>query len=584
MALTRGQKAAAMARGGAEGGAIVATMGTVASVAMKGLARVAPAAAGVAGATLTGLAVAVPVAGAAIAAARSAKNGDSMGEVARHAALGAVGLDSSEVKAKTRVDFEMKYGQPNKLGGPKEDKKKQIDQRLEEIDAKFGGTTEALKKAIDNEKRSMKADSGHRDYHERRALNLEKQLIDRTEAEAKDRAPEPEKPKEGFGQRMLHHAEDAIENALFGKAKAKEEDALSKQRGELQSQIKFEREKAAKEYEKSPGEGPNQKIHREAIEKLQGQLGDVTAKQEAKEKSEAAVYRQMGALAAGTLIGGYFGHKVVAGAEKLAKEAAKDVERLAATASQLMKKNPNGVVAGTRAGDKIKAIAATTESTLAKPVVSSAQAYGTPAVIAAQAAVALGVSATLKDGDSRKEALQLDAAVSTPIAAWLAKSGVAARAIRPVVGPKALALIDAAENVVSREVRRGSEAVSKLMNRTRVSTARTSAEKTEIRGARDIAKAGVNAEGSVDRAMIRSAGDTGVARAKAASAVEVAEIRGKQAATRQMKRGQVSGYKDTWTVKRKGKAVIAHRKDLTVRTRQSGGAANDNSGAMRAAK
>jgi hypothetical protein len=80
-----------------------------------------------------------------------------------------------------------------------------------------------------------------------------------------------------------------------------------------------------------------------------------------------------------------------------------------------------------------------------------------------------------------------------------------------------------------------------------------------------------------------------VAKARGAGQVGVAEARGKQAVTRQVKRGQDSVYKDTW---QDTKGRVFHRKDMSVRNpsarraaaEASRGAANDNSGSLRKAR
>lgn len=596
MALTRGQKAAALGNGAAVGGGTTAALGAAVGATMRGVASVAPAVASVASKALPVLAVSYAAGSAVVAGVRSAKRGESAAEVAKHAALGAVGLDSIAIpKTSTRVEFEMKHGKPMGLGGPKDDSSnKTIAERQKELAEKngAGGDPAVYKKIAENSRKQMaKAKTNaERNAQERRALLAEEKYekltgehIGPTKPEPKQEAAKPGpavveevKPGEGFGSRMLRKAEAAVENTLFGPGKPKAEDAMAKERAQLEKAAGETRARLDDEFKNRGGAGPKyDKLKKEADE-ASGKLAELTKKQTEKEAEEAAGYRQLGAMVTGAAVGVWLGGMTKKAAANAAKVAEKGINQLADKAQKLVNSAPKGVIKGTVEGDKAAAAVAAAKSASSKPLVTNAEAYALPALNVAHGGVAIGLAKS--DPDSPAAPLLRAEGTAAIVAGVVgAKYGLAARAMRATVSPNATAKITAAEKRLNRETRGGPAGVAQAKGRAAVATAKGEAGVASAKASRAAGVAAARGGASVDKAKIGAAADVGIAKAKAASAVEVAEIRGKQAASRQMKRGHVSGYKDTWVVKRKGKkAVVAHRKDMSVRSRKGGGVANDN--------
>ena len=482
MALTRGQKAAALGKGAAVGGGTTAALGAAVGAAMRGVASVAPAVASVASKALPVLAVSYAAGSAVVAGVRSAKRGESAAEVAKHAALGAVGLDSIAIpKTSTRVEFEMKHGKPMGLGGPKDDSSnKTIAERQKELAEKngAGGDPAVYKKIAENSRRQMaKAKTNaERNAQERRALLAEEKYekltgehIGPTKPEPKQEAAKPGpavveevKPGEGFGSRMLRKTEAAVENMLFGPGKPKAEDAMAKERAQLERAAGETRARLDDEFKNRGGAGPKyDKLKKEADE-ASGKLADLTKKQTEKEAEEAAGYRQLGAMVTGAAVGVWLGGMTKKAAENAAKVAEKGINQLADKAQKLVNSAPKGVIKGTVEGDKAAAAVAAAKSASTKPLVTNAEAYALPALNVAHGGVAIGLAKSDPEAAiaAYREALKLDgklAAVRAELGALLSdrrRLDEAAAELKAAVQVDPT-LADAWGNLARLEARRG---------------------------------------------------------------------------------------------------------------------------------
>lgn len=628
-------KAKAVAEGAVIGGAETAAVVAAISAGRRGLGAVAPRAAGVAARVGGGLMSAPVLAGAAglgglYGGVQSYRHGDSLGQIALSTLGGAASLGTNMI-----ADAMTGHAHAETM-----------DEAQSRLGTKFGGSPNDIKLAAENSRRAMAESKSQksRDANERRALALEREYERVTGQHIGPTAPNqvtpptpvapvhPEKAvsgpaDEGIGHRMLRKAGEAVENAVFGAKAPKPENALDKQRRELESQIAFEREKASKEYAAHPGEGPNQKVHRDEITRLQGELAKITDRQAAKEAEELAAYRQVGALAAGAAIGGWLGAKTTAKAHAAAEAAGVGITKLAKTAIQAVNSVPKGVIRGTVAGDKAGAAVRVAESAAAKPVVSAVEAFGVPALNIAHGVGMYAMGSIDKDNPAAP-LMRMEGAGAIAAGVIGGKYGMAAYAMRAKMAPDVAGKLAAAENRLAREAKTGPAAVAQQRAKrlTSIATgkadvaaakARTGTGVAQAQGAAKVEVAGVRGRGDVKVAQIRGKGrvastqiaaempvikagaQLGVAKAagagavdaskftakqsvvnagtrmsvakvKGAAAVEQATVRGKLQTAQDIQAGQHAGgppnplgYKDVWQDSR---GRIYHRKNMAVRT------------------
>lgn len=513
MAISRARKGAELAKGAAVGGGTVAAIGATVATGMKALKMAAPRVAAVAIPGVAAVAAGVTVYEAGKAAVRSARRGESAGEIAKHAALGAVGLDDAVTAAKKRADS--RNDPIMMLGGPKETD----EQRKERLGKNLGGSPNDLKLAIEREKEALgKADTGKMQrYHDRRLRALETQLkIDEGRVKVvpanSEPLPAPTKP-EGFGARMLRKAENALEGALFGDKKPKE-DSLDKQRGSVEREVGAIRKEM--EDEAKSGRGSKYTKLQMRLDEKEGELTKLTGEKAKREDAEAAAYRQVGAMATGAVVGAALGRMTANAAKKAAQTAEEGVEKLAEKAAKLISKSPNGVIAGTIEGDKAGAAVKAAKAAVAKPAVTSVEAYGLPALNVGHGVAAYGYAATHPD-DPAASTLRMEGAGAIAAGVVGAKFGVAARALRPTVSPDAAGKLSAVEKRLGREARGGTAGAAQANARATTSAARGQAQmadisrkadvaKAQVRGTRDVAKTQIGAVASIETAKVRGAG------------------------------------------------------------------------------
>lgn len=517
MAITRARKAAEVGKGAAVGGTTVAVVVKAADVAMAGLTRAAPAAAKVVSRAVPAVAVGASVVGAGLAAKRSIDRGEGTKDVLKHAALGAFGLDNGKAPEPAAPKFTSaldndpgaapKWDAPMMLGGPKPGEGKTIAERQKELADRpgAGGDPDVYKNIARNSRDQMaKAKTQkERNAQERRALLAEEKYEQLTGIHIGPTLPDfpkPEPPKEpakaeGFGSRMLRKAEDAIDNALFGKDKKSKDDALSTQRQSVEKEVGAIRKEM--EDEAKSGRGQKYRDLQTRLDSKQKELEGLTKEQDSKEKEALAAYRQIGAIGVGAFIGGVMGRMTQKAAAKGVATAEAGIEKLGAKVTQITKKAPKGVIAGTVEGDKAAAAVAAAKTAQSKSHVSKAEAYAIPALNVAHGAAGYTYASTHPD-DPASPALRMEGAGAIAAGVVGAKFGVAARAMRAVASPKAAASLKAAEKRIVREARTGPAGVAQAAGRRKVANAEAQAGVAEARGNTRVAVAKVRGRQEVD--------------------------------------------------------------------------------------
>ena len=515
MALTKAQKGAAVAKGAAKGGAVA---GTITAAISAGLKAAGPKVVGVLVPGAAVAAVGYTAYQAGKAAVQSAKRGETLGEMAQHAALGAVGIDDAVTKS--RAAFEEKYGKPMALGGPKGETD---EQRKARLGKNLGGSPNDVKLAIENEKRALeKAGTGKMQrYHERRVRALETQLgVDEGKLKVvpadktlSGDAPDKAAPKEGLGARILHKTGDAIEHALFGDKK-KADDALASELNSVKSQIEAA-QKGMEKQASSPGplyekfqtqlEGPKGPDGKRAGGGLNDKQTEIANKIAARDKAELEGWTSAGMAVAGLAAGMAGGRAVKKAAEKAAAEVAKDVSALASRAASLVEKSPKGPLKGTIAGDKAAAAVTAAKGATSRPVISAAEAYAVPAIAAGTGAANFTYGVTHPE-DPSSGFRKAEGMLTMAGGVGMLEGTVAARGIRAVMSPGTQAKIEALGNRLAREAKGGFEGVKRAVVRERTAKATASAQMAEVRGARDVAKTQIKATASVETEKVRGAG------------------------------------------------------------------------------
>lgn len=610
---TKGQKVAAVATGAAIGGGTVAAIGLAAGKALQAASRVAPVATSVATRVIPAVAITASAASATVAAARSYARGESTGEILKHAAFGAVGLDSYVLDATKNKDgvYEIEgnssgWVQAMKLGGPKDDpsgKKEdaEIAKTIKKADHLVTKGQETLSRVdrLDMQKKlkAMEANGTLAEEQKRLGIKADGIYGGKTLDAAMESANRPSpiaitqseakpvdqtQPTSTMG-RLIDKAGKAVEDSLFGPAKEKADDALAKERRSLDTRADDLRARMKEEYSGRGGAGKNYDKLKSELNEVEGKLSEVTKKQAEKEKEELAAYRQVGAVVVGGVVGGVLGKMTLNAAKKAAEEAGKGIAKLADKANKAVAAHPKGVIAGTIDGDKAAAAVAAAKAAAAKPSIGAVEAYALPALNVGHGAGMIALSQA-DPNNPASPFMRMEGTAALVAGLISAKLSVGARAMRAIISPATAGKLLAAEKRLAREARGGVATVAQANARAKGGAASALATEkvatTKIKAAGRIDAAKIDAK----KPAITAAARVGVAKAEGASKVGVAEARGKQAVSRQLKRGQTANYKDTWMVSRKGgKSYVAHRKDMSIRTRKNGVIANDN-GTVKVAK
>ena len=145
--------------------------------------------------------------------------------------------------------------------------------------------------------------------------------LDRLAGEAPPTAPGTAVQPTAVAQPPQKGVVQKAKEYVLGTDGPKEDDALSKERRQLEQSAKETRRRMDIEFggggSGQKGVGPNYRKLQEELSKTEGRLGEITKQQAAKEEEEIATYRQMGALAAGAVargaVGGDVGRGLYAG-------------------------------------------------------------------------------------------------------------------------------------------------------------------------------------------------------------------------------------------------------------------------------
>jgi hypothetical protein len=582
-------KARAVAEGAMVSGAVTGAAVGAIHLGMRGLARVAPRGAAVVG-RAAGTVLAAPViltataAGAVYGGAKAAARGDTAGGIA----LGALGGAAS---MGTNIVADAFIGSAKAAEGDKPKKKAaeasvpaespdSLDKERERLGAKFGGYDKRIDQAIDHAAKSAidkSNDKKTQDWWRVRELAL------RAEKENLNKPKTPEAPpKKG----LLQEAKEKI----FGTAKPKEDDALSKERRQLEQSVKETSARLDEEFKSRGGKGPKYDALKKERDETQDKLAKLTEKQSAKEAEETAAYRQLGAMVGGAIIGGALGRYTERAAHAAAEAAGKGVAKLAKTAVQAVNHAPKGVIAGTVQGDKAAAAVSVAKTAANQRVVSAVEAFGVPGLNIAHGAVMYKMGQDEKNPAAPIMRMEGAGAIAAGVIGG--KFGLAAYSMKAALPHDLAGKLAAAENRIARERKVGPSGVAQARGRRLEDVARGKAgvAKAEsgaavgvakVRATRDVGVAQSRATGrqaaakiDAQRPAIGAGSRVGVAKAQGGSRVAVAEVRGKQAVTRQIQKGgEVGRYKNTWEDKR---GRIYHRKDMSVR-HHANRPANDNS-------
>ena len=382
-------------------------------------------------------------------------------------------------------------------------------------------------------------------------------------------AAKPSGPKKGLVE--------SVKEAVFGPPKAPVEDALTKERKQLEGRLKEQQEIARIEYQGRGGAGPKYEKMQADIKATQESIGQITKRQEAREKEELATYRNIGAAIVGLGVGTILGKMTERKARAMAAEASKGVAKLARTAAQSVNAAPKGVIAGTVQGDKAAAAVAAAKAADGKRVVSGVEAFGLPAINIAHGAGAVTYSA-VKPDDPAAPLARMEGTAAIVAGVVGGKFALAAYNMRSKIPLDVAGKLQAAQNRLSRETRTGAPSGVAL-----------------AKGRQQVAIASTNAKGVADRAAINSAARTSatkigsqakvadagvkvaVAKQVGAGKVEIAGIRAKGNASREITRqnATVVPYKNTWVDKN---GIVKHRRDMSVRRSSGSTPANDNAG------
>lgn len=461
-----------------------------------------------------------------------------------------------------------------------------LDRERDRLGAKFGGYDKRLDMAIEDAKKQA-ANKGlsqpTRDWWKTRELAL---TTERANYKPGGAAQPP--PKE-------RSITDDIKDFF------KPDPAITARRQQVEKELETVRRQVDDELkgrntsgQKGAGKNYDKLVARQ--KDLEGQL-----KEAATAEREANPLRTAFQTAApiGAALGGYFaGGKWFSGAGQLKEQAAanaKQVGSLGKQAGQILKSRPNGVIAGTPAGDKAKAIVneayarggaqpafaspgypatgKTAEQVFAGAGRASKYDYIPPAFNAASAGIAGAVS-VYDPNENRRAGERIVAGFEAGMAIGQWRALASAPVLRPAAS--AVASIEALRNRVVRETATGRPAG------VAIAKGKAALDQARIAGARGTGLASIRANAAVQgetiraggrvaasriagqQAAVRAGADLGVAKAQGAGRVARAENAAKLGPQK---------YKDTWMDSR-GRTY--HRKDMSVRS-----ATNDNAASRR---
>lgn len=432
------------------------------------------------------------------------------------------------------------------------------------------------------------------------------------EAEIRRKQAEQRKKREGQGAKPQQAAQPAPAQppaapppAIDAKPKSEYEqrrEALERNRRLLEENLRKEQ---------ASGFGPRSKAAQEALDKNTQQLKELAAEQ--RNNDPFRIGMQIGLPAGALLVGGFagnwFGKKAVTAAEAAGAKAAGQVEKLGKKAGELLKTSPKGVISGTVAGDKAKAVVneaykvGGAKSAFPSPGYPNPPAPGAlfdkpmglpgrvnyiiPAANMAIGGAEIGAS-FMTDDPTTRMVLRSAGAGEFAMGFFQYKALATAVGVKPAAG--AVASIEGLRNRVTREAATGMPAgVAQVKAGRNLALARTGAGRdvsvAGVRAGRDVSKAQVAAAGAVKGERVRSGGrvavtrhntNTGVIRAGANAGVAKAQGAGRVARAESRNALGPDKYKNTWMDSR-GRTY--HRRDMSVRR-----AANSNTPPARTRK
>lgn len=610
MTYTRAQKVGDLATGAAVGGSQSAAVGVAATIGLRSLSKVAPAAAKAVGVGISwpvvGAAMGV---GAAIGAAKAHAEGRSMvgGAIAgslfifpKHA--------QAEEAARNKSPQPVERADPGDTRPTNAERQKQLADR-----PGAGGDPEVFRNIAANSRKQMDRakTTAERNAQERRALLAEEKYEQLTGKHIGPTRPETpaEKPSNAepkittqstnvqerpyAGKPLLDRMLDATLEAISGKGQTHKDNKYDQQRAELHDAIRKEQDKQATEFKNHPQKGPQQKAFDDRIDQLRGKLKEVDAEEEKATAGDRALMRSAGAVLGGAIIGGWLGSKTVKAAEATTLAASKSIEKVAANAAKVAGGSRATVIQGTIAGDHAAGAIKAAKMAATAPPVSAVQAFGVPALNLLHGGIAVGY-ATAHPEDPTSTALRTEGMAAISAGVVGTKFGMQARALRPYVSPANQAKLNTADARMNRELRKGPAGVARAKAAQVTGVAQNKAARRVTETAAQVGVARAKGQANVSTAQVRgnakvqaakigaslpviNAGTkVGVAKARGASRVGVAEAKGKRQITSEIKKGQTPVYKDVWATKT---GQVKHRIDMSVRkpsVRAQKAAANDN--------
>ncbi len=461
---------------------------------------------------------------------------------------------------------------------PEEDPKS-LDREREKLGAKFGGYDRRLDLAIEDAKQKAESKAysqATRDWWRTRELSLRTERENYKPGAAPAASAQP--PTAAPGTTIWQDLRSVLDS--------KPDPAIEARRKDLLKKADTFREAVAIETKGKGGFGPRAEKAAAELAKVEGELRALD-----KEVREANPLRKgfdtfapIGAALGGVALGGGW----LSGVGKLkaaAQDTARGVESIGRQAGAILKSRPNGIIAGTPAGDKGKALVneayarggakpafpspgypastQTTQQLFAQSGRPRGADYALPALNAAAAAAS--ITASIYDpNENRRSAERLLGGFEAGLAIGQWKALAVAQAVRPAA--YALSAIEGLRNRIVRETATRSPAgVARSRAATNLEVARINAGRatatTQLRADMAVKGEAIRGQGRVAAArqtsqlpVIRAGADAGVAKANGAGRVSRAENRNKLGPEK---------YKNTWQDSR---GRVYTRRDYSVRT------------------
>lgn len=374
---------------------------------------------------------------------------------------------------------------------------------------------------------------------------------------------------------------------------------FEKRRQDLQRQLDANEARLNEEYSKRGGRGQIYDKIKADSDRLRGEMKSLAEEERRNDPMRIGfqIGLPAGALLAGGFAGNWFGQKAVAGAEAAGAKMAGQVEKLGKKAGELLKTSPKGVIAGTTAGDKMKAVVneaykiggaksafpspgypspPTPTALFDKPMGLPGKVnYVIPAANMAIGGAEIGASFMTDDPTTR---MVLRSAGAGEFAMGFFQYKALANAVGVKPASTAIANIEAGRNRIARETATGMPAGVAQVKAGR------NLDLAKVGAGRDVAVAGARATGAVSAEKVRAGGrvattrmraNEGVVRAGASLGVAKADGAGRVARANTRNALGPQGYKNTWMDSR-GRTYT--RQDFSVRK-----AANGNSRSSRKA-